>query len=101
MYYSDMQGKRLDYIDAMRGVAILFVVFGHIPMYCYGIANEHLSSFRALTSLLQMPMFFFVSGFVLNPQKMLTGGGNVFFKVQTTYCSCVVIWRNICFHKRY
>ena len=57
----------------MRGVAILFVVFGHIPMYCYGIANEHLSSFRALTSLLQMPMLFFVSGFVLNPQKMLTG----------------------------
>lgn len=74
MYYSDMQGKRLDYIDAMRGVAILFVVFGHIPMYCYGIANEHLSSFRALTSLLQMPMLFFVSGFVLNPQKNVNGG---------------------------
>ena len=66
--------KRLDYIDAMRGFAILFIVFGHIPLYCYGIADEQLSSFRALTSLLQLPMFFFVSGFVLNPQKMLTGG---------------------------
>lgn len=74
-----MEKKRLEYIDAMRGVAILFVVFGHIPAYCYGTANENLSSFRALTSLLQMPMFFFVSGFVLNPQKMLNGGGEMWY----------------------
>lgn len=71
--------KRLEYIDAMRGFAILFIVFGHIPLYCYGIADEQLSSFRALTSLLQLPMFFFVSGFVLNPQKMLNGGGKMWY----------------------
>lgn len=71
--------KRLEYIDAMRGFAILFIVFGHIPLYCYGIADEQLSSFRALTSLLQLPMFFFVSGFVLNPQKMLNGGGEMWY----------------------
>lgn len=46
-----MGKKRLEYIDAMRGFAILFIVFGHIPFYYYGIANEHLSSFRVLTSL--------------------------------------------------
>ena len=69
-----MGRKRLEYIDAMRGFAILFIVFGHIPLYCYGVANEQLSSFRALTSLLQLPMFFFVSGFVINPEKMLNGG---------------------------
>lgn len=74
-----MQRKRLEYIDAMRGIAILFIVFGHIQTYCYGIASEHLSSFRALTSLLQLPMFFFVSGFVFNPQKMLTGGVKTLF----------------------
>lgn len=66
--------KRLEYIDAIRGFAILFIVFGHIPLYCYGITNEQLSSFRALTSLLQLPMFFFVSGFVINSEKMLNGG---------------------------
>ena len=71
--------KRLEYIDAMRGFAILFIVFGHIPLYCYGIADEQLSSFRALTSLLQLPMFFFVSGFVLNPQKMLNRGGEMWY----------------------
>ena len=58
----------------MRGFAILFIVFGHIPFYCYGIANEQLLSFRALTSMLQLPMFFFVSGYVLNSEKMLNGG---------------------------
>lgn len=74
-----MQRKRLEYIDAMRGIAILFIVFGHIQTYCYGIASEHLPSFRALTSLLQLPMFFFVSGFVFNPQKMLMGGVKTLF----------------------
>lgn len=71
--------KRLEYIDAMRGFAILFIVFGHIPLYCYGIANEQLSSFRALTSLLQLPMFFFVSGFVINSEKMLNRGGKTWY----------------------
>lgn len=37
MYCSNMERKRLEYIDAMRGFAILFIVFGHIPLYCYGI----------------------------------------------------------------
>lgn len=94
-----MQRKRLEYIDAMRGIAILFIVFGHIQTYCYGITSEHLSSFRALTSLLQLPMFFFVSGFAFNPQKMLTGGENIVFKVQTAGCPNIVLWRNIRFHK--
>ena len=35
-----MQVKRLDYIDALRGLAILFIVFGHIPMYCYHIGGK-------------------------------------------------------------
>ena len=69
-----MGRKRLEYIDAMRGFAIIFIVFCHIPFYCYGIADEQLSSFRALTSMLQLPMFFFVSGYVLNSEKMLNGG---------------------------
>ena len=42
---------RYEYIDALRGVAILFIVFGHIPMFCYGLPEAaQLSSFRAFTS---------------------------------------------------
>lgn len=79
MYCSNMGRKRLEYIDAMRGFAIIFIVFCHIPFYCYGIADEQLSSFRALTSMLQLPMFFFVSGYVLNSEKMLNGGGKTWY----------------------
>ena len=63
----------------MRGFAILFIVFGHIPLYCYGIADEQLSSFRALTSLLQLPMFFFVSGYVLNSEKNVKRRGKTWY----------------------
>lgn len=71
-----MQTQRLDYIDALRAVAIGFIVFGHVPMYCYGelgIANaqQQLVSLRALTSMVQLPVFFFVSGFLA---KLLGGG---------------------------
>ena len=76
MYCSDMQDNRFIYIDLLRGIAILFIVFGHIPMYCYGGGASHLPSFRAFTSMVQLPIFFFVSGFVCNTEKMLIGGGS-------------------------
>lgn len=70
-----MQNNRFIYIDLLRGIAILFIVFGHIPMFCYGDGASHLPSFRAFTSMVQLPIFFFVSGFVCNTEKMLIGGG--------------------------
>ena len=70
-----MQVKRLDYIDALRGLAILFIVFGHIPMYCYH-TGEAFTSYRSFTSLVQLPIFFFVSGFVFKIKNMsITGTG--------------------------
>lgn len=45
--------KRIDYIDILRGIGILYMVFGHIkyyPHYDYYIHAFH------------MPLFFFVSG---------------------------------------
>lgn len=64
--------KRFEYIDAMRGIAILFIVFGHIPLYCYGIGTEELSSFRKFTSMVQIPLFFFVSGFLFKIKPLST-----------------------------
>lgn len=61
--------KRLSYIDALRGLAILFIVFGHIPMYCYHTEDEF-TSIRCFTSLVQLPIFFFVSGFVFRIKNM-------------------------------
>ena len=70
-----MQNNRFIYIDLLRGIAILFIAFGHIPMFCYGDGTSHLPSFRAFTSMVQLPIFFFISGFVCNTEKMLIEGG--------------------------
>lgn len=73
-----MQVKRLDYIDALRGLAILFIVFGHIPMYCYH-TGDTFTSCRSFTSLVQLPIFFFVSGFVFKIKNIsITRGGGKF-----------------------
>lgn len=70
-----MQIKRFEYIDALRGLAILFIVFGHIPMYCYH-TDETFTSCRSFTTLVQLPIFFFVSGFVFKIKNMsITRGG--------------------------
>ena len=71
------QVLRLDYIDALRGLAILFIVFGHIPMYCYH-TDETFTSCRSFTSLVQLPIFFFVSGFVFRIKTLSIKGGNKF-----------------------
>lgn len=73
--------NRLNYIDALRGLAILFIVFGHIPMYCYHTGDEF-TSIRSFTSLVQLPIFFFVSGFVFRIKNMsiARGGGKFILK---------------------
>lgn len=55
--------NRYPYIDALRGLAIIIVVFGHVETYCF-------FNFQGITALenffqaIQMPLFFFISGFV-------------------------------------
>lgn len=65
--------KRIEYIDAMRGFAMLLVVYSHIIAFSYSGAlkndiafggNDFLS-FNALFILFRMPLFFFISGFLL------------------------------------
>ena len=70
-----MNTNRYEYIDALRGIAILF---GHIPMFCYGLPEAaQLSSFRAFTSMVQLPLFFFISGFLFSAKTVFNklGGG--------------------------
>ena len=61
--------KRLEYIDVMRGIAILLVIFEH----CIGSLND--TTARLILSF-HMPLFFFISGCLLKP---ITGGVIVFF----------------------
>ena len=73
--------NRYEYIDALRGIAILFIVFGHIPMYCYGlVGTAQFLSFRAFTSLVQLPLFFFISGFLFNIKTTFNKSGGIKFE---------------------
>lgn len=83
---------RLVYIDALRALAILFIVFGHLPMYAYGEAHRELISVRSFTSMVQIPLFFFISGFLYSTKWIKEhnnrtaeccgnriGGGKIFY----------------------
>lgn len=53
------ENKRLDYLDSLRGVAMLCVIYYHICIYLLGDStaiNDSLVRWR-------MPLFFFISGF--------------------------------------
>lgn len=52
--------KRLEYFDALKAFAILLVVLGHIPMYCYGQDVHGVSNY---VGYFHMPLFFMISGF--------------------------------------
>lgn len=54
--------KRLEYIDSLRGLAILLVVFMHVPQYGWGqtVGGWYMTA----ASMLAVPLFFFISGFL-------------------------------------
>lgn len=68
--------QRVEYIDAMRGFAIILVVIGHLiqTYYCDVYSN---AIFRVIYSC-HMPLFFFISGCI---SKSYLDGGIVTPKV--------------------
>lgn len=57
--------SRLKYIDAMRGLAILLVVFSHVTntYATMPISNKSFAGVYYMMTMFRMPLFFFVSGF--------------------------------------
>lgn len=53
---------RLKYIDAIRGLCMLFVICHHLRVYC--MMGYPPSGLDLLLTSFRMPMFFFISGFV-------------------------------------
>lgn len=62
---SVLKSQRIEYIDAMRGFTMLLVVMAHVSMFCLGLYGYNGFSFNKMLSEFRMPLFFFVSGFVL------------------------------------
>lgn len=55
--------KRIEYIDALRGFTMILVVLHHVAD-CWGVVGLDISVHEYLLQV-RMPMFFFISGFVL------------------------------------
>lgn len=54
-------GGRINYLDALRGFAILLVIEGHVRIFGMGIKSYDTMSALMLYSL-DLPLFFFISG---------------------------------------
>lgn len=54
-----MGKQRLFYVDALRGLAILLVVIGHLPMTCYH--DTGVSPLGPFVDVFHMPLFMMIS----------------------------------------
>ena len=57
--------KRIEYIDALRGFTMFLVVAHHISNLCFNVVGNGLPSITLYLLQIRMPLFFFISGFVL------------------------------------
>ncbi len=59
--------KRIEYLDAMRGLTMILVVYSHVHIFSLCLSGGGGGkSFNDLFILIRMPLFFFVSGFLLD-----------------------------------
>ncbi len=54
--------KRIEYIDALRGLTMILVVFSHVEMTSFGL--EAPTFINSLFMSFRMPLFFWVSGYI-------------------------------------
>ena len=89
--------KRIEYLDALRGFTMMLVVINHVYNYTYGFNEEQIAgSFYYIFQLFFMPLFFFISGFVLYKKDLVWNLGNSFLflkkKVTALILSPILFW---------
>lgn len=63
--------QRINYIDRMKGFAILVVVLAHVFLFTFDMGDSLIFKFCAS---FEMPLFMFVSGFVAFIPEEIGGG---------------------------
>ena len=66
--------KRIEWIDAMRGFTMLLVVYAHVQFFGLGLESDE--TFNQVLILFRMPLFFFISGFILYKVAAIWDGAN-------------------------
>lgn len=62
--------QRLEYIDQLKGLAMLLVVIGHVIVFC-GLGYDN--SFIRNITMMNMPLFFFLNGLVISESLSFKG----------------------------
>lgn len=70
------ENKRIEYIDSMRGFTMILVVAHHVAAFCLGI-NDYVSSIHPILCEFRMPLFFFISGFVLYKEETIWNASHI------------------------
>ena len=68
--------ERIQYIDALRGFTMILVVFYHVSQFCWHVCGKGISIQDYLVQV-RMPMFFFISGFVLYKESVVWNGKHI------------------------
>lgn len=71
-----MNKQRMEWLDCLRAVAMVFVIYGHI--------NNSAWQFFLFTSPIKIPLFFAVSGYLFK------NGGQVLTKVKKLFISIII-----------
>ena len=69
-----MEQKRNDSIDFVKGVLIIFVILGHVVL---GTISGNL--IRGVIYSFHMPLFLFVSGYMINLDRLMSQSFNDLF----------------------
>ena len=65
---------RIEYIDQLKGLAMLMVMFGHLLQFAFGIPD---SPWERILEAFDLPLFFFVSGFFCIKKEGIRCGGEL------------------------
>ena len=67
--------QRIEYIDALRGFAIILVVVQHMS----GLCLRSVDSYASMIAQFHMPLFFFISGFVFYKNQIWDNAAIIIF----------------------
>jgi len=78
---------RIEYIDAMRGMTMILVVYSHVCNYCLG---DKTMGFNDIFFLFRLPCFFFISGWLFEKMGQRWDNGTVMTVVRHKFMVQIV-----------
>ena len=62
-----MGNNRIVFIDQLKGLAMLAVVFNHLLQFCFGV---NYTTTNTMLAIFDLPLFFFISGYFCYKERV-------------------------------